>query len=203
MSVCAGVTTPPGPWAIKDALLDVSPVRDLSHLAAERVDFVHQLRLPGTSHCGVAGLPSDAVEVQVYEKGVAAEACGRQGGLATRVTSPHHDNVVPLLVPSNVPRGSGAGVGADPRSAAALPAEARAKGEGGEGKPQESEREARRGETPGIETGPRPARVRERHLVSVLIPTALVPSSGFGLVFWAPTSAFLTHSRVKIRLWDC
>ena len=90
---------------VQHALLQVALVRHAADLASQRVHLVHELRLRGAAHRGVARLPRDAVERQRQQQRARASARRRERSLAPSVPRAHHDYVELVTIFVQVIRG--------------------------------------------------------------------------------------------------
>ncbi len=70
---------------IEHPVLDAAGVRRLCHLAAERVQFAHQMSLARPADRGVAGHVAHRVEVDGEDDGAQTEPRGGQSRLDARV----------------------------------------------------------------------------------------------------------------------
>ena len=82
---------------VQGAELDAGPVDDLRHLAAKRVDLLHEVPLGQAADGRVAGHERDAVEVHGEHERGAAHARGSQRGLAPGMARADHDDVVCIV----------------------------------------------------------------------------------------------------------
>jgi len=78
---------------IEQAKLDTYRVRDLSHDAAEGIDFADQVSFGDTTHGGVAGHLGDQVGIQSKQGGLETHAGGRHGGFAAGMAGSDHDYI--------------------------------------------------------------------------------------------------------------
>ncbi len=79
---------------VQEAEVDGGLVGDPAHLAAQGVDLLDELALGKTPDGGVAGHQRDGVEIDVEQERLAAHPGRRERGLAARMPSPDHDDVI-------------------------------------------------------------------------------------------------------------
>ena len=95
MLVALGAGRPDGGAArsVEQAKLDADGVGDLSHDAAEGVDFADEMSFGDAADGGIAGHLRDQIDIERVERGLQAHARGGHGGFASGVAGADHDYV--------------------------------------------------------------------------------------------------------------
>jgi hypothetical protein len=78
---------------VEQAELDAYGVDDLTHDAAQGVNFAHQVPLGDPTHSGIAGHLRDEIDVQREKGGLQAHAGSSHRGLTSSVTGADHNDV--------------------------------------------------------------------------------------------------------------
>ena len=81
---------------VEDALLQSGGIGQPTDHAAEGIHLVHQLALGRTANGRVAGLPSDAVQIEAKQRRAQSEPGGRERRLTAGMATAHHDQLEPL-----------------------------------------------------------------------------------------------------------
>jgi hypothetical protein len=81
-------------FGVKNTELDTGSVNVSSHFAAQGIYFAHQVTLGKATDRRVAGHLSDGIQVERQQQGTTPHAGGRQGSLASGMTSTDHDDIV-------------------------------------------------------------------------------------------------------------
>jgi hypothetical protein len=79
---------------VEQAELDAYGVDDLTHDAAQGVNFAHQVPLGDPTHSGIAGHLRDEIEIDRVKRGPQAHPRRSHGGLAAGVSRADYDYVV-------------------------------------------------------------------------------------------------------------
>jgi hypothetical protein len=69
-------------------------IGDLTHDAAQRIYFSHQVALGDAADGGVARHLCDQIEIEAEQCGAQSHPRSSHGGFATGMSGTHHDNVV-------------------------------------------------------------------------------------------------------------
>src|SRR4029077_12753333 len=76
--------------SVEQTKLDSDRVRDFAHDATESVHFAHQVPLSDAANGGITRHLRDQINVQGIKSGLQPHTSGRQGGLASGMSSTHH-----------------------------------------------------------------------------------------------------------------